>query len=219
VTELDYKERWAPKNWCFWTVVLEKTLESPLHCKEIQPVHPKGNQSWIFIGRTEAEAPIFGHLMQRTDSLEETLMLERLKAGEGANRGWVGWMASPTWWTWIWVISGSWWWTGKPGVLQSMGSQRVRHDCVPELNWCNPALPKVFLGDGYNINHYSLIQRNGGRDREADSWIQNAWSLLLLNTSFSFQSSHQQWLKLHFLHHIPILSLPKHNQLSLLAFI
>ena len=157
--------------------------------------------------------------MQRTDSLEKTLMLERLKAGEGANRGWDGWMASPTWWTWIWVISGSWWWTGKPGVLQSMGSQRVRHDCVPELNWCNPALPKVFLGDGYNINHYSLIQRNGGRDREADSWMQNAWSLLLLNTSFSFQSSHQQWLKLHFLHHIPISSLPKHNQLSLPAFI
>ena len=56
--ELDHKEGWAPKNWCFWTVVLEKTLESPLDCKEIQPVHPKGNQSWIFIGRTEAEAPI-----------------------------------------------------------------------------------------------------------------------------------------------------------------
>ena len=58
--ELDYKESWAPKNWCFWTVVLEKTLESPLDCKEIQPIHPKGNQSWIFIGRTDAEteAPI-----------------------------------------------------------------------------------------------------------------------------------------------------------------
>ena len=58
--ELDYKESWAPKNWCFWTVVLEKTLESPLDCKEIKPVDPKGNQSWIFIGRTyaEAEAPI-----------------------------------------------------------------------------------------------------------------------------------------------------------------
>ena len=54
--ELDYKQIWAPKNWCFWTVVLEKTLESPLDCKEIQPVHPKGNQSWIFIGRTDAEA-------------------------------------------------------------------------------------------------------------------------------------------------------------------
>ena len=56
IWELDYKESWAPKNWCFWTVVLEKTLESPLNCKEIQPVHPKGNQSWIFIGRTDAEA-------------------------------------------------------------------------------------------------------------------------------------------------------------------
>ena len=56
--ELDYKESWAPKNWCFWTVVLEKTLESPLDCKEIQPVHPKGDQSWVFIGRTDAETPI-----------------------------------------------------------------------------------------------------------------------------------------------------------------
>ena len=75
--ELDYKESWVQKNWCFWTVVLEKTLESPLECKEIQPVHPKGNQSWIFIGRTDAEAetPILCHLMQRIDSLEKTLML------------------------------------------------------------------------------------------------------------------------------------------------
>ena len=58
--ELDYKESWAPNNWCFWTVVLEKTLESPLDCKEIQPVHPKGDQSWVFIGRTDvkAETPI-----------------------------------------------------------------------------------------------------------------------------------------------------------------
>ena len=75
--ELDYKDSWLPKNWCFSTVVLEKTLESPLDCKEIQSVHPKGNQSWIFIGRTdvEAETPILGHLMQRTDSFEKTLML------------------------------------------------------------------------------------------------------------------------------------------------
>ena len=75
--ELDHKESWAPKNWCFWTVVLEKTLESPLDCKEIQPVHPKGNQSWIFIGRTDAELKFqyFGHLMLTADSLEKTLML------------------------------------------------------------------------------------------------------------------------------------------------
>ena len=75
--ELDYKESWVPKNWCFWTVVLEKTLESPLDCKEIQLVHPKGNQSWIFIGRTDAEAetPILWPPHVKTDSLKKTLML------------------------------------------------------------------------------------------------------------------------------------------------
>ena len=75
--ELDCEESWAPKNWCFWTVVLEKTLESPLDYKEIQPVHPKGDQSWVFIGRTDAEAetPVFGHLMWRVDSMEKSLML------------------------------------------------------------------------------------------------------------------------------------------------
>ena len=79
--ELDYKESWALKNWYFWTVVLEKTLESPLNCKEIQPVHPEGDQSWVFIGRTdvEAETPYFGHLMQRADSLEKTLMLGKIE--------------------------------------------------------------------------------------------------------------------------------------------
>ena len=79
--ELDYKESWAPKNWCFWTVGLEKTIESPLNCKEIQPVHPKGNQSWICIGRTDAKLKLqyFGHLMWRTDSLEKTLMLGKIE--------------------------------------------------------------------------------------------------------------------------------------------
>ena len=84
---VEYKESWAPKNWCFWTVVLEKTLENPLDYKEIQPVNPKGNQSWIFIGRTDAEAetPIFGHLMWRTDSFER-LMLGKIEGGR--RRGW-----------------------------------------------------------------------------------------------------------------------------------
>ena len=75
-----------------------------------------------------------GHLMRRTNSFEKTLMLERLKAGgKGDDRGWDGWMASPTQWTWVWVNSGSWWWTGRPGVLQFMGLQRVRHEWVTEL--------------------------------------------------------------------------------------
>ena len=75
--ELDGEQSWAPKNWCFWTVVLEKTLESPLECKEIQPVHPKGDHSWVFFGRNDAKAetPVLWHLMWRVDSLEKTLML------------------------------------------------------------------------------------------------------------------------------------------------
>jgi len=137
--QLDNKEIWAPKNWWFWTVVLEKTLESPLDCKEIQPVHPKGNQSWIFIGRTDIlklKLQYFGHLMQRTDSFEKTLMLGKIEGRRRRDdRGWDGWMASPTWWTWVWVNSGSWWRTGKPDMRQSMGSQRVRHNWATELNW------------------------------------------------------------------------------------
>ena len=75
--ELGYKESWAPKNWCFWTMVLEKTLESPLDCKEIQPAHPKGDQFWVLVGRTDLKLKLqyFGHLMWRADTLEKTLML------------------------------------------------------------------------------------------------------------------------------------------------
>ena len=92
--ELDYKESWAPKNWCFWTVMLEKNLESPLDSKEIQPVHPKGNQSWIFIGRTDAEAGIqsFGHLMQRTDSFEKTLMLGKIEGRQRRGQQRMRWL-------------------------------------------------------------------------------------------------------------------------------
>ena len=78
----------------------------------------------------------FGHLMRRVDSLEKTLMLGGIGGrGEGDDRGWDGWMASPTQWTWVWVNSGSGWWTGRPGVLQSMGSKRVRHDWATDLIW------------------------------------------------------------------------------------
>ena len=88
----------------------------------------------------------FGHLMQSVDSLKKTLMLGGIGAGEeGDDRGWDGWMASPTQWTWIWVNSKSWWWTGRPGVLQFMGSQRVRHDWVTELNWTKVLMGRSFL--------------------------------------------------------------------------
>ena len=91
--ELDYKESWALKNWCFWTVVLEKTLESPLDCKEIKPVNPKGNQSWIFIGGTYTEALILGHLMGRANSLEKTLNQEDKGTTEDEMVGWNHWLS------------------------------------------------------------------------------------------------------------------------------
>ena len=137
--ELGHKEGWELKNWCFWTVVLEKTLESPLDCKEIQPVHSKGVQSWVFFGRTdvEAETPIFWLPDAKSWLIrKDPWCWERLRAGgEGDGRGCDGWMASLTWWTWVWVDSRSWWWAGRPGVLWFMWSQRVGHDWVTELNW------------------------------------------------------------------------------------
>ena len=121
-------------------MVLEKTLKSPLDCKVIIPVNPTGSQSWIFIGRTDAEAevPIFWPPDANKWLIgKNPWSWERVKAGKGGNRGWAGWMALPTWWTWVWASSGSWWWTGKPGVLQSMGSQRIRHDWATELTELN----------------------------------------------------------------------------------
>ena len=114
---------------------MEKTLERPLECKEIQPVHPKGDQSWMFTGRTDAEAeapvvwpPDAKSWLTRKDPDAG----KDWTGGEGDDRGWDGWMALPTRWIWVWASSRSWWWTGMPGVLQSMQSQRVAHDWVTE---------------------------------------------------------------------------------------
>ena len=107
--ELDYKESWAPKNWCFWSVVLEKTLESPLDCKEIQPVHSEGDQPWDFIGRTDVEAETPNILATWCEELthqKRPWCWERLRAkAEEGGRGWDGWIASPTQWTWTWANS------------------------------------------------------------------------------------------------------------------
>ena len=133
--EMDYKESWMPKNWCFWALVLGKLFESPLDCKEIQPAHPKGDQSWVFTGRTDVEIPILWPPDEKNwlfgkdpDTGKDWRQEEKVD-----DRGWDGWMASPTQWTWVWVNSVSWWWSGRPGVLQSMGSQRVGHNWVTEL--------------------------------------------------------------------------------------
>ena len=151
--ELDYKESWALKNWCFWTVVLEKTLESPLDCKEFQPVHPKGDQSWVFIGRTdvEAETPVLWPpgakswlIWKDPDAGKDWGQEERGMTGDG-------WMALPTQWTCVWVDSGCWWWTGWPGMLRFMGSQRVGHDWETELNWTELKLKERSLFANKNV--------------------------------------------------------------------
>ena len=135
--ELGYKEGWVLKNWCFWTVVLEKTLASPLDCKEIQPVHPKGDQSWVFSGRSDVEAdtPILWPPGVRADSLENILILGGI--GGRRRRGWqrMRWLDGITDSMDVSVNSRSWWWTGRPGVLRFMGSQRVGHDWATDLIW------------------------------------------------------------------------------------
>ena len=155
--ELDCEESWAPKNWCFWTVVLEKILESPLDCKEIQLVHPKGDESWVFIGRTDAEAetPVLWPPRVKSWLIGKDPDAGRDwgAGGEGDDRGWNGWMASPTQWAWVWVNSGSWWWTGRPGVLWFMGSQRVGQDWVTELNWTDT----VRQGDVIRIKAVTVL--------------------------------------------------------------
>ena len=157
--------------WC-WRI-----LESPLDCKEIQTVHPKGNQSWIFIGRTDAEASasILWPMMQTTDSFENTLMLGKIEDRRRRGRQRMRWfdMASPTQWTCFWVNSGSWWWTGRPGMLQSVGSQRVGHNWVTELNW------------------YLLFSVPGSSFFQIYTWLASCYYLYL---SLNLTSSDKAWL-------------------------
>ena len=162
-------------------VVLEKTLESPLDCKEIQPVHPKGDQSWVFIGGidVEAETPVLWPPDAKSWLVWKTRCWERLRAGgEGDDRGWDGWMASSTPLTWVWVNSGSWWWTGRPGMLQSMGLQRVGHDWATELNWtglASQSLPRKF-GSIQKLRPVQLFATPWTAERQASMSITNSRS-------------------------------------------
>ena len=125
--ELDYKESWALKNGCLWTVVLEKTLENPLDCKEIQPVYPKGNQSWIFIGRSDAEAetPILWPPDAKNCLVGKDPDARKDWRREEKGQQRVKWLDGITdSMDRVWVNSESWWWTRKSGVLQSMGTAK-----------------------------------------------------------------------------------------------
>ena len=147
--ELDCEESWVLKNWCLRTVVLEKTLESPLDCK-------RSNQS--ILKEINPGCSLEGQMLKLK---LPTLWLPRAswligknpdngrdwgQEEKGTTRGWDGWMASPTRQTWVWVNSGSWWWTGRPGMLRFMGLQRVRHDWETKLNWWG-----IFPDQGSNL--------------------------------------------------------------------
>ena len=135
IWELDCEEGWAPKNWCFWTVVLEKTLGL-----QGDPTSPFWRR--LALGLLWREWCWSCNSNTLATSCKELTHWKRLccweglgAGGEGDDRGWDGWMASLTRWTWVWVNSGSWWWTGRPGVVRFMGSRRVGHDWATELSW------------------------------------------------------------------------------------
>ena len=146
--ELDCEEGWAPKNWCFWTAVL-KTLESPLDCKEILSVHSEGDEPWDFFGRNDAKAetPVLwpphakSWFIGKDSDAGRDWGQEEKGTTEDEMAGWHHWLDG----IWVWVNSGRWWWTGRPGVLWFMGSQRVRHDWATELNWSEDKLEKKIV--------------------------------------------------------------------------
>ena len=146
----------STENWCFWTMVLEKTLESPLDSKEIQPVHPKGDKSWVFIGRTcwSWNSNTLASSCKELTLWKIPWCWEGLGAGgEGDDRGWDSWMASPTRWTWVWVNSGSWWWTGRPGMLRFKES-----DTIEWLNWTE--LIHLIIHSQCDLNTKDYKRRN-----------------------------------------------------------
>ena len=174
---LDCEESWALKIWCFWTVVLEKTLESPLDCKEIHLVHSRGNRTWVFIGRTDAKAetPILWPPPAKSWLIGKYPMPWGIGAGgEWDDRRWDCWMASPTWLTWVWVNFGSWWWTGRPGVLRFMGLQKVRHNWATELNW---------------YENYLCSKKN-----TLITWLKNVWLYIYIHISHISIGSFSYWI-------------------------
>ena len=176
--ELDHKKSGMPKNWCFWTVVLEKTLESPLDTRRsnqsiLKEISPKYSLEGLVL---KLKLRYLATWCEERTHLKRPWCWEKLKAeGEGDDRGWDGWMASLTLWTWVWVSSGSWWWTGRPGVLQSMGLQRVTTE---RLNWTEPGVDKASWLLLVHMRGPQLMAE--GRLREAyTDWVESCLSVTL----------------------------------------
>ena len=140
---MDCEESWARKNWCFWTVVLEKTLESPLTAKRsnqsiIKEISPGCSLEGLML---KLNSNTLATSCDELTHWKRPWCWEGLGAGEGNDRGWDGWMSSPTQWTWVWVNSGRWWWTGRPGVLRFMGRKEL--DTTEQLNWTELMLSEI----------------------------------------------------------------------------
>ena len=154
--ELDCEEGWAPKNWCFWTVVLEKTLEVPWTARRSNQCIPKEISPGICLEglMLKLKLQYFGHLMRRVDSLEKTLMLGGIRGERRRGRQRMRWLDGITDSMDVGLSElRSWWWTGRPGVLQFMGLQRVGHNWVTELNW-----RKIWLS--YGLFHWLIVWIN-----------------------------------------------------------
>ena len=177
--ELDYKESWASKNWCVWTVVLEKILESPLDCKEIQPVHPKGDQSWVFVGRTdvEAETQYFGHLMWRADSFDKTVMLGKIEGKK--RRGWqrirrldgiIDSMDMSLSKLREMVKDREAWYTAVHGVTTTGLSHWTTTSCI---------IPDCVFIEGRNLLCYQILQPRSAETRHSINTWRTNWYILL----------------------------------------
>ena len=158
IWELAYKESWVLKNWCFWTVVLEKPLRVPWTARRsnqsiLKEISPEYALEGLML---KLKLQNYGRLMLRTDSLEKTWCWESSKVGGIGDIGeWDDWKVSPTWWTWVWVSSGSWWWTQRPGLLQSTGSPRVGHKWSTELTE-NSGKKRIHMGSMKKHNRPNL---------------------------------------------------------------
>ena len=191
--ELHYKESWAPKNWCFWTVVLEKTLESPLDCKENESVHPKGDQSWVFIGRKlmlKLKLQYFGHLMRRVDSFEKTLRLGKIEGRRRRRRQdeMVGWHHQLDGHGFGWTLGVG---NGQRGLACCGSWSREESDTTERLSWTGiPSLPLalfvVMLPKAYLTSH---SRTSDSRWVITPLWLTGSWRYFLYSSCILATSS------------------------------
>ena len=170
--DVDHKESWVPKNWCFWTVVWRRFLRVPWTARRSnQSILKEISPGYSLEGLMLKLKNTLATWCEELTHLKRSWCWERLKAGgEGDDRGWDGWMASLTQRTWVWVNSGSCWWTGKPGMLQSMVSQRVGHNWATELNWTGLSWQNVCMKGAAMVAAMAATQQDSTHQGWSSYW-------------------------------------------------